>query len=107
MRLHLIFALCFTYVVAEPGIFYNPPTGGPIHEYQNDPVYTLGQTVQMRWATTLKSFSIMLWQNDNPNYEWIQSRSEKKADTSILGLPGKHDTNHSPDSSGHFRHNIL
>jgi hypothetical protein len=85
MRLHLILALCLTYAVAEPGIFYNPPTGGPIHEYQDDPVYTLGQTVQMRWATTLESFSIMLWQNDNPNYEWIQSRSSK----GLLRLPSK------------------
>ncbi|KAH2000634.1 hypothetical protein KXV97_007610, partial [Aspergillus fumigatus] len=57
----------------EPGIFYNPPTGGPIHDYSENPVYVLGQTVQLRWATSLQLFSIVLWQNDNPNYEWIQT----------------------------------
>lgn len=57
----------------EPGIFYNPPTGGPIHEYQDDPVYEMGQTVQLLWATTQKTYSLVLWQN-NYGYEWIQSK---------------------------------
>lgn len=58
---------------SEPGTFLNPPTGGPIHDYSQNPVYKLGQTVQLRWATDLNSFSILLWQNDNDNYETVQS----------------------------------
>lgn len=65
--------LAYSPVVAEPGIFYNPPTGGPIHVYKDNPVYELGQTVQLRWATSLEYLSLMLWQNDNPDYEWLQS----------------------------------
>lgn len=56
----------------DPGIFYNPPTGGPIHEYQDNPVYELGQTLQILWSTTQETYSLILWQNDH-KYEWIQS----------------------------------
>ncbi|KAL5361109.1 hypothetical protein BJX96DRAFT_151421 [Aspergillus floccosus] len=69
----LLFLFYSCHVDAEPGIFYNPPTGGKIHDYSENPVYDLGQTVQMRWATSLDYFSIMLWQNDNSEYEWIQT----------------------------------
>ncbi|KAE8381264.1 hypothetical protein BDV26DRAFT_255676 [Aspergillus bertholletiae] len=65
--------LAYSPVLAEPGIFYNPPTGGPIHVYKDNPVYELGQTVQLRWATSLEFLSLMLWQNDNPDYEWLQT----------------------------------
>lgn len=58
---------------SEPGTFLNPPTGGPIHDYSQNQVYKLGETVQLRWATDLKTFSILLWQNDNDNYEVVQS----------------------------------
>ncbi|RAH71299.1 uncharacterized protein BO66DRAFT_427946 [Aspergillus aculeatinus CBS 121060] len=73
-----VFYLCiYTSVIvharAEAGIFYNPPTGGPIHDYSEDPVYTLEQTVQLRWATSLEYLSLMLWQNDNSDYEWLQT----------------------------------
>ncbi|OGM51372.1 hypothetical protein ABOM_000108 [Aspergillus bombycis] len=74
--LRLWFALAilvYSPVAAEPGIFYNPPTGGPIHVYKDNPVYELGQTVQLRWATSLEYLSLMLWQNDNPDYEWLQT----------------------------------
>jgi hypothetical protein len=70
----VLFVSLFSLAAAEPGIFYNPPTGGPIHDYSENPVYELGQTVQLRWATSLQWFSLVLWQNDNSNYEWIQSR---------------------------------
>ena len=66
-------ALIWPFVAAKSGLFYNPPTGGTIHDYSENPVYTLGQTVQMRWTTTLDSFSIMLWQNNDADYEWVQS----------------------------------
>lgn len=72
----LLTFLCLFYSCGadeRPGIFYNPPTGGKIHDYSENQVYDLGETVQMRWATTLDYFSIMLWQNDNSEYEWIQS----------------------------------
>ncbi|KMK55433.1 hypothetical protein Y699_07538 [Aspergillus fumigatus Z5] len=69
----VLFVFLSSVAAAEPGIFYNPPTGGPIHDYSENPVYVLGQTVQLRWATSLQLFSIVLWQNDNPNYEWIQN----------------------------------
>ncbi|KAE8334003.1 hypothetical protein BDV39DRAFT_165520 [Aspergillus sergii] len=65
--------LAYFPVAAEPGIFYNPPTGGPIHVYKDNPVYELGQTVQLRWATSLEYLSLMLWQNDNSDYEWLQT----------------------------------
>ncbi|OJJ95599.1 hypothetical protein ASPACDRAFT_126400 [Aspergillus aculeatus ATCC 16872] len=73
-----VFYLClYTFLInharAEAGIFYNPPTGGPIHDYSEDPVYTLEQTVQLRWATSLQYLSLMLWQNDNSDYEWLQT----------------------------------
>lgn len=58
---------------SEPGVFLNPPTGGPIHDYTQDPKYDLGETVQLRWATNINSFSIILWQNDNSEYEVVQS----------------------------------
>ncbi|KAJ5116433.1 hypothetical protein N7456_000781 [Penicillium angulare] len=73
MRYLWLLAFVYPLVVAEPGVFYNPPTGGKIHDYADNPVYKLGQTVQMRWTTTLASFSIMLWQNNNPDYEWVQT----------------------------------
>ncbi|KAL2696467.1 hypothetical protein AAEP93_002881 [Penicillium crustosum] len=73
MKHFLVLLLTCACAFVEPGIFYNPPTGGPIHEYQNNPVYTLGETVQMRWDTSLEIFSIMLWQNDNSDFEWVQT----------------------------------
>lgn len=57
---------------SEPGIFLNLPTGGPIHNYTQDPVYKLGETVQLHWTTDLGSFSITLWQNDISKYEVVQ-----------------------------------
>lgn len=57
---------------SEPGIFLNPPTGGPIHNYTQNPEYKIGETVQLRWATNLDSFSIIMWQNDNSKYEVVQ-----------------------------------
>ncbi|PLN76231.1 hypothetical protein BDW42DRAFT_179208 [Aspergillus taichungensis] len=66
-----VFNVC--YADERPGVFYNPPTGGKIHDYGDNQVYDLGETVQMRWATSLDYFSIMLWQNDNSEYEWIQT----------------------------------
>ncbi|QMW48288.1 hypothetical protein G4B11_011806 [Aspergillus flavus] len=67
------FLLLQCLVQAEPGIFYNPPTRGPIHVYKDNPVYELEQMVQLRWATTLESISIMLWQDNNPYFEWLQT----------------------------------
>ncbi|KAE8142819.1 hypothetical protein BDV38DRAFT_234085 [Aspergillus pseudotamarii] len=67
------FLLCQYSVQAEPGIFYNPPTGGPIHVYRDNPVYELEQMVQLRWATSLESISIILWQDDNPHFELLQT----------------------------------
>lgn len=87
MKLYWILVFACTSVLAKSGIFYNPPTGGPIHEYQNDPVYTVGEIVQLRWATTLKSLSIMLWQNNNDNYEWVQSMLTIQALTSCKQPP--------------------
>lgn len=76
-----LYLLLLGHVWAEAGIFYNPPTGGLIHDYSEDPVYTLEQTVQLRWTTSLKHLSLMLWQNDNPDYEWLQSMHSINAST--------------------------
>ncbi|KAJ5720919.1 uncharacterized protein N7483_008853 [Penicillium malachiteum] len=73
MKLFWLLSFISPLVVAKSGVFYNPPTGGKIHDYTKNPVYTLGQTLQMRWTTTLASFSILLWQNDNADYEWVQT----------------------------------
>ncbi|KAE8157317.1 hypothetical protein BDV40DRAFT_305285 [Aspergillus tamarii] len=72
-RLLTLFLSCQYSVRAEQGIFYNPPTGGPIHVYKDNPAYELEQMVQLRWATSLESISIMLWQDDNPHAEWLQT----------------------------------
>lgn len=58
---------------SEPGVFLNPPSGGPIHDYTQDPEYKLGETVQLRWSTNIDSFSIILWQNEDSEYEVVQS----------------------------------
>ncbi|KAB8258522.1 hypothetical protein BDV32DRAFT_151340 [Aspergillus pseudonomiae] len=60
-------------VQAEPGIFYNPPAKGVIHVYKDNPVYELEQVVQLRWATTLESISILLRQGDNSYFERLQT----------------------------------
>lgn len=62
-------------LAANTGYFYNPPSPGPYRQYEDNPVYTIGKTVQIRWYTSLERFSIIMWQTTTNESEWIQSMS--------------------------------
>lgn len=42
--------------------FINPEPAGPDSEYENNPVYKVGDTVEFRWFTTLDKVGIIMWQ---------------------------------------------
>lgn len=76
MPLFLVFFLLFQSVLGErPGTIYNPPPpGSPVYK-----TYKIGDKVQIRWSTTMKRYSLVLWQRslmDPGHYkqcEYLQS----------------------------------
>ena len=51
------------------GTFYNPPPRGS----RKDEAYELEQVVQIRWATSMEYFSLVLWQVDKETNDYRQS----------------------------------
>ena len=42
--------------------FITPEPAGPDSEYENNPVYKVGDTVEFRWFTTYSQIGILMWQ---------------------------------------------
>jgi hypothetical protein len=53
----------------DDGVFINP--AGPQRELANTPVYTIGSTVQLRWTVSWDRISLTLYQNGNPDFEYL------------------------------------
>lgn len=62
-------------VAQSDGVFYNPPTPGPTGEFLQNPIYVIGQTVQIRWAVSYDKISLVLWQNNNNDFEYLLRES--------------------------------
>ena len=71
-RVFFVFLLFLQSVLAansDSGTFYNPPPYGS----NKDEDYELEQVVQIRWATSMKFFSLVLWQIDKETNDYRQS----------------------------------
>lgn len=69
-RVFLVFLLLLQLVLgANSGTFYNPPP----HGSKKDEDYELEQVVQIRWATSMNYFSLVLWQIDKETNDYRQS----------------------------------
>jgi hypothetical protein len=61
-----IFLSILSSVSAQQNVFYNPLPGAIVHDYSENPTYTIGDIVNIQWSTSYKTLSLVLWQNDNP-----------------------------------------
>lgn len=72
MRSFALF-ICFAYhISAQQNTFFNPPNtqyGEIVHNYTLDNVWPLGSAQNITWSTSYTNSTLILWQNDNPDYE--------------------------------------
>lgn len=87
-RLLLLLFFCLVpWVVCQGGQdepvrnqFYNPipePPGETTPEtkdFKNNPIYPIGSTQSLKWATNYTNPRLEFWQNDNPDSEILLSR---------------------------------
>lgn len=62
-------------VAQNDGVFYNPPTFGATGDFSQNPVYVIGQTVQVRWTVSYNQISLVLYQNNNNTFEYLLRES--------------------------------
>ncbi|OHE90553.1 hypothetical protein CORC01_14151 [Colletotrichum orchidophilum] len=46
--------------------FRRPPGPGPAGDFRDNPVYTLGDNIDLQWETDLKNIDLILWQQQPP-----------------------------------------
>ncbi|KAK7408870.1 hypothetical protein QQX98_008931 [Neonectria punicea] len=54
--------VAFVAGVRADSSFVTPPNGGPAGNYQDNPSYDLGETINVEWQTNLSSIDIVIWQ---------------------------------------------
>ncbi|KAK2017751.1 hypothetical protein LZ32DRAFT_654399 [Colletotrichum eremochloae] len=84
--------------------FRSPPKPGPTGDYRDNPVYALGDSIDLQWDTSLESADLVLWQEqtygDAPPAS-VTLAANAKAKTLVwtvgyAGFPAYHDPNLSP-----------
>ncbi|MCJ1303539.1 hypothetical protein MMC08_006349 [Hypocenomyce scalaris] len=73
MLILTLFIAFFALLTAgQQNTFYNPSNtayGEIVHNYTLDDVWPLGSVQNITWSTSYKNSTLILWQNNNPNYE--------------------------------------
>ena len=54
------------------GTFFNPPDeSGDTGDFSTNPVYKIGDTLQVRWQTDFTNISLVLWQDESDTFEYL------------------------------------
>ncbi|TDZ21425.1 hypothetical protein Cob_v005579 [Colletotrichum orbiculare MAFF 240422] len=83
--------------------FLRPPSPGPMEDFRDNPVYTLGDTVDLRWETSFAAVDVMLWQQQ-PRGSSKMVFGKLKTNSKATGMMWKVSyagltPNHDPDAS--------
>ena len=57
------------------GVFLNPLDSGPETDYVSNPVYSLGQVLNVTWVTKLPSYTVFVWQQNLAAHSALKSSS--------------------------------
>ncbi|KAJ0160916.1 hypothetical protein CTA2_7082 [Colletotrichum tanaceti] len=107
MRLLTLLLLGILYPAAlarsENG-FRRPPGPGPTGDYRDNPVYMLGDEIDLQWETSLKAVDVVLWQqqpkgNAKPAFSRLAVNLKAKSlvwTVGYAGFPSYHDPELSP-----------
>ncbi|KAK1975550.1 hypothetical protein LZ30DRAFT_349890 [Colletotrichum cereale] len=86
--------------------FFRPPGPGPTGDYRDNPVYAVGDRIELQWETSLQSADLVLWQEQPDGDDARQAYAtlaEVNAKTKSLtwtvgyaGFPAYHDPDLSP-----------
>lgn len=76
---------------AEDGCFYTPPSAGPKKDFANNPVYRLGDTINLEYDNGLRgSYGLYLWQEQSPQCATITGKSAVSWTITIHGYRLNH-----------------
>ncbi|KPM43184.1 hypothetical protein AK830_g3362 [Neonectria ditissima] len=62
LTLFVVGLVAFIAGVRADSSFVTPPNGGPANNYQDNPSYDLGETINVEWTSDLSSIDIVIWQ---------------------------------------------
>ncbi|KAF2156104.1 hypothetical protein K461DRAFT_291057 [Myriangium duriaei CBS 260.36] len=74
MRLFLLVVasiLPFAQAQATTNYFISPPVPEGDNQFQNNPVYTVGDQIKLQWQTNYTRVSLIWWQNNNDSYQTV------------------------------------
>ncbi|EXJ69792.1 uncharacterized protein A1O5_06863 [Cladophialophora psammophila CBS 110553] len=58
----------------QNNIFLTPPTNGIDNDFTQNPTYVQGSKLTIQWKTTYPATDLAIWQNGNPNAQFLQSK---------------------------------
>ncbi|TQN66700.1 hypothetical protein CSHISOI_08735, partial [Colletotrichum shisoi] len=108
MRLLTLLLLGILYPAAlarSENRFRRPPGPGPTGDYRDNPVYTLGDEIDLQWETSFKAVDVVLWQQQQPRgntkspFSKLAVNSKAKSlvwTVGYAGFPSSHDPELSP-----------
>lgn len=76
-------------------VFQRPPGPGPNRDYRDDPIYELGQEIDLIWEMDFEEASIVIWQQDVNKIFGDKSYYAEVIRKLALKLPRLGDTNDS------------
>ncbi|OLN96896.1 hypothetical protein CCHL11_02462 [Colletotrichum chlorophyti] len=79
--------------------FLRPPGPGPLEDYRDNPVFELGEKIDLQWETDLKAVDLLVWQQQpNPSSKTVFARLASSYKSKSLvwtvnykGFPSSHD----------------
>ncbi|KIW92790.1 uncharacterized protein Z519_06639 [Cladophialophora bantiana CBS 173.52] len=57
----------------QDNIFLTPPTNGIDNDFTQNPTYVQGSKLTIQWKTTYPATDLAIWQNGNPNAQFLQT----------------------------------
>lgn len=76
----VLIAAWLAHAMADDGFtannyFIEPQPNGPANDFTENKAYIIGDSVQIRWETNFTKMSVTIWQNNNPEFHYIQDMS--------------------------------
>ncbi|KAK1529558.1 hypothetical protein CPAR01_11870 [Colletotrichum paranaense] len=89
----LLFGVVFPACARSENRFRRPPGPGPAGDFRDNPVYTLGDNIDLQWEMDLKNIDLILWQqqptgNLKGPYAKLASNSTVKSLVWTVGYAG-------------------
>ncbi|KAF4785878.1 hypothetical protein HER10_EVM0010924 [Colletotrichum scovillei] len=89
----LLFGVVFPACARSENRFRRPPGPGPAGDFRDNPVYTLGDNIDLQWEMDLKNIDLILWQqqptgNIKGPYAKLASNSTVKSLVWTVGYAG-------------------